>query len=81
MTYETLTQIQDATVAYNMAARRPNDHRVRSKTSQMVRQWCLAHGYSADQTQQCVRDTWEQIGLERLAAGYQQRRGRWVRSR
>lgn len=77
--YETLTQVQEAAVEYNLRAVRPNDHRLRRVTSRMVRQWCESHGYTAEQTVNCVRDTFDHIALERIAAGYRLRGTRWVR--
>jgi hypothetical protein len=78
---ETLTQVQEAAVEYNLRATRPNDHRVRRVTASMVRQWCEAHGYTEEQAGYCVQDTFDHIALERVASGYRLRGTRWVRSR
>ena len=79
--YETLTQVQEAAVDYNLRTTRPNDRRVRRVTSRMVRQWCEAHGYTEEQVGYCVRDTFDHIALERIALGYRLRGTQWVLSR
>ena len=80
-TYETLTQVQEAAVEYNLRTTRPNDRRVRRVTARMIRQWCEAHGYTEEQAGYCVRDTFDHIALERIASGYRLRGTRWVRPR
>jgi hypothetical protein len=75
---ETLTQAQEAAVSYNMRSSRPNDHRVKRKTTRIVRSFCEAHGFPAEAIPAIVRDMWDHVELERLAAGYRLRGGRWV---
>ena len=77
---ETLTQVQEAAVEYNLRTTRPNDHRVSRVTARMIREWCKAHGYTDEQAGNCVRDTFDHIALERVAAGYSLRGTRWVRT-
>jgi hypothetical protein len=64
---ETLTQVQEAAIEYNLRSKRPNDHRVRRKTGRMVREYCQARGYTPEQTSLCVGDMWDVLALERNA--------------
>lgn len=78
MTNQTLTQVQEAAVEYNLRAARPNDFRVVRKTTRIVRSYCEAQGYPVDQVPQLVRDMWDTVELERFAMGQRKVGNRWV---
>ncbi len=64
---QTLTQVQEEAIAYALASKRPNSHRTFRKTCRIVRDYCLAQGYSEAEATQCVRDTLDTLALERNA--------------
>ena len=67
MISQTLTQVQESAIEYALRSKRPNSHRTRRKTCRIVRDYCEAQGYTAEQATQCVRDTLDMIALERNA--------------
>lgn len=65
---QTLTEIQEAAIAYNLRSQRPDSQRTQRKTGRMVREYCEAQGYTKEETSACVRDMWDVLALERGAA-------------
>lgn len=64
----TLTQVQEDAIAYWLSrTSRPNDHRTPRKACRMVREYCEAHEYSAEDTERCVQDMIDMYKLERVA--------------
>lgn len=64
---QTLTQVQEAAIAYALNSQRPKALRTRRKTCRMVRDYCEAQGYTPAQVSMCVRDMLDVLELERLA--------------
>jgi hypothetical protein len=63
----TLTEAQQAAIDYNMSRIRVNGIRTKAKTVRIVRDFCEAHGYTAEQTEYAVRDMLDLLSLERNA--------------
>ncbi len=64
---ETLTSIQDAAIDYLNSRSRPNDHRCHRKAWRMVKEWCVARGWSEQDAGQAARDMWDVWQLQRAA--------------
>jgi hypothetical protein len=62
---KTLTQVQEAAVAY-AAASRPTV-RTELKAIKMVREFCEKMGFTAEQTRLCCCDMWDMVKLARMA--------------
>lgn len=65
----TLTEVQEAAIAYALRAKRPNDHRIARKAGRMVREFCNTNSYTMAQTSACVRDMFDMLALERSCMG------------
>lgn len=61
---DTLESTQRDAIDYLHSRTRKSDFRVKRKATRMVREFCIARGYSEQDTDAAVRDMWDVYNLE-----------------